>query len=477
MFKKIISYSFGLYAAALFGSITRVLVKSLIAKTLGKEALGAYAYYATVMVLATSILAFGLKRSVAKLVASRKEEPLFAPLVSAVMTIFIVASLILGGAALLLNGRLDWVYVLILVGVGPATLFDVACATLRGQFDQRREVSALLLSVVVQAGCILALVLLSRDMHAPVWGLATSYVLLGLATTAYFMRRYRGVWRLSSLPGIFTSQDFKLLMALTAPIWITEILGFISQQADALIVQGQLGYSALAEYAAAFTFIGLMDQPISVLSRVFLVTFAGGYYNDFEQYKQVTSINLLMFSAMGFGLALAASPLTPIFFTTAFTMTPALVIILTATSIFNSVEVINSSLTIAQDYPQANRNAKIIALVFYLPLAFFLTARYQVFGAAWSNVASWGIYTFVHALYMRRRMPEHGIHTLRTMAIGMGLYAGVIAVYWFTRTAWMMLAAVPVYFILGHFLKLWNLVSLPGMLYRLLPQKPKARSI
>jgi O-antigen/teichoic acid export membrane protein len=220
-----------------------------------------------------------------------------------------------------------------------------------------------------------------------------------------------------------------------------------------------------------------MDQPISVLSRVFLVTFAGGYYNDFEQYKQVTSINLLMFSALGFGLALAASPLTPIFFTSAFTLTPALVIILTATSIFNSVEVINSSLTIALDYPQANRNAKIVTLVFYLPLAFFLTARYQVFGAAWSNVAAWGIYAFIHAMYMRRRLPKHGAYALRTMALGTGLYIGVIVVYWITRSPWMMLAAVPAYFILGHFLKLWNLVSLPAMLYRLLPQKQKARSI
>ncbi len=471
MLRRIISYSVGLYAAALVASVVRLLVKSLVAKTLGKEALGAYAYYTTVMVLASALLDIGLRRAVAKHVAASKEESLFAPLVSAVMSMFVVAAFLLSGVALLVRGRLDWIYVLVLVGAAPATLFDVACATLRGQFDQKREIAALLIAALVQTACILALVLLVRDPRAPVWGLTLAYVLLGIAIVAYFRRRYRAVWRLPRLPAVFASPEFRLLMGLSAPLWIANLLGFASQQADSLVVKARLGYGALAEYSAAFAFIGLMDQPITVLSRVFLVTFAGGHYGDLDRFKQVTSINLLLFSLLGFGIALVAFPLTPVVFTAAFTLTPALAVILTTTSVFNSVEVVNSSLTIARDYPQANRDAKLIALLVYLPLLFVLTARYGVFGAAWSNVVSWAVYAFAHAVLMRRRLPEHGAHALRTLSLTASLYLCVIAAYWLVGSPWVIVGALPVYLGLGQLLRLWNLLTLPGLALRLLPAR------
>jgi O-antigen/teichoic acid export membrane protein len=214
-----------------------------------------------------------------------------------------------------------------------------------------------------------------------------------------------------------------------------------------------------------------MDQPITVLSRVFLVAFAGGHYADLDRFKQVTSVNLLLFSLLGFGIALVAFPLTPIVFTAAFTLTPALAVILTTTSVFNSVEAVNSSLTIARDYPQANRDAKLVSLVVYLPLLFVLTARYGVFGAAWSNVASWAAYALAHAVLMRRRLPEHGAHALRTLSLTASLYLCVIGAYWLVGSPWVIVAALPVYLGLGQLLRLWDVLSLPGLALRLLPAR------
>jgi O-antigen/teichoic acid export membrane protein len=158
-----------------------------------------------------------------KHVAASKEESLFAFFVSAVMSMFVFAVFLLSGVALLVRGRLDWIYVLVLVGVAPATLFDVACATLRGQFDQKREIAALLIAVLVQTACILALVLLVGDPRAPVWGLTLAYVLLGIAIVAYFRR--------ASGPsgGCPAAGDLRVarppLLGLSAPIWMATSSG------------------------------------------------------------------------------------------------------------------------------------------------------------------------------------------------------------------------------------------------------------
>jgi O-antigen/teichoic acid export membrane protein len=471
MFKKVLSYSFGLYAAALFASAVRILVKSMVAKTLSKEALGAYSYYNTLLILGGAILAFGLKRSIAKEVAARKEERYFAPLVAAVMTMMAAASLALTGAALLLHQQIDWIYVLILIGVGPATLFEIATATLRGQFDQKREVGAIMIAVIIQAVCITLLIFLTHNTRAPVWGLTIAYVMLSLGILIYFKGRYAAHWQPRQLWQEYHSIEFRTLLVFSAPLWMSDILGIVGQQADQLIVQGQLGFSVLAEYAAAYTFIGLMDQPMTILSRVFLVTFAGGYYHELKQYKQVASLNLLLFSLIGLGLIAISVPLTPILFTSEYTLVPTLVMILTVSSVINSMEVINSSLTIARDYPQANRDAKLWSTAIYIPAAFLLVARFGVIGAAWSNVVSWAGYTLIHAIYMRKMLPNHSVNAIRTLLLGCALYLITIYVLWLGKSPWLVLAVIPIYLGVGQLLRLWDLATIPVLARRLLPEQ------
>jgi O-antigen/teichoic acid export membrane protein len=358
---------------------------------------------------------------------------------------------------------------LILIAVGPAILFDTACSTLRGQFDRNREVIALLIGAVTQAACVTVVVLLTWDARAPVWGLTIAYVLLALSTLAYFRKRFAAAWQPEQLWQTYQSGQVLSILTLASPLWVSDILDIVINQADQLIVQGRLGYNALAEYAAALTFIGLSEQPITILSRVSLVTFASGFYNEFEQYKQVTSLNLFFFTVLSLGVVALCAPLTPVLFTSAYTLVPLLVMILSTSCVMHSVEVINSSLTIAQDYPQANRNAKIWITVLYIPLAIFLVSSFGVYGAAWSNVAVWTGYALIHALYMRKRLPLHAQHTFRSLLLGSVLYFGVIGAVWLLKSSWWALPAIPVYLGLGQLLGLWDLVKIVQLARRLLP--------
>ena len=469
MLKKVVAYSFSLYSAALFASLLRVLVKSYIAKDVGKEALGMYSYYMTLLLLGSAVLAFGLKRAVAKQVAAEKEEQHFAPLVAGVMALAAAASLVLGVLAVLLYGRIETVYLLALVSVGPMTLFELATATLRGQFDQRREVGALIIAVLVQAGCVVAASQLLHIEQAPVLGLTLAYGLLAVGVLFYFIRRFPYCWRPSNLAAEYRSAGFRLLLALSAPIWISDILAIVGHQADQLIVQGRLGYGALAEYAAAFTFIGLMDQPMTVLSRVFLVTFAGGHYHDPEPFYQASGLNLALFSLLGFGVTMVAYPLTPLIFSPEFSLTPVLVLILSISSIFNSVEVMNSSLAIARDYPRANRDARLWTTVLYIPLAFWLVSRWGVIGAAWSSVFSWACYGVLQAFFLRVRLPAQALASLRQMLLGTGLYMAALAVVWLSGSGWLILLVAPLYYGLGQLLKLWDVRLAVEIFRRLKP--------
>ena len=400
-----------------------------------------------------------------------RKKSLFAPLVTGVLTFFVAAWLILTVTAGILHQKLDWIFVLILLAVGPATIFELATSTLRGQFDQKREVAALLIAAVLQAACILLLIQLTHSYQAPVWGLAISYILLGLGVLLYFGRRYAGEWKPAQVLGFYRSGSFRSLILLAAPLWTVDILGILSNQSDQLILRNRLGYSALAEYAAAFTFIGLMDQPITILSRVFLVTFAGGYYNEYNHYRQVTSLNLAFFSILSFGVIAISRPLTPILFTSEYQMVPYLVMILSITNIISSIEVVNSSLTIAVDYPQANRNAKLFTTLVYIPSAILLVSRFGIYGAAWSNVGSWLGYALLHAFYMRKRLPDHSRYAMRSFMISTTLYTGTIFALWYFKSIWLILAAVPVYLLLGQVFRLWDLSQLPQLARRLMPER------
>lgn len=469
MLKKVLSYSFGLYVASLFSSFMRIAVKSLIAKEAGKEALGAYAYYMTIIMVGSALLAFGIRRAITKHVASSPEEDQAAPLVAAVTVMAVAASLLLAGAGLALQTALDWVYVMALVSVGPYTLYEVARATLRGQMDQKREIGAILLGVVVQAACVLLFIIFLPGSRAPVWGLTTANLLLAAGITVYLWRRSRSQWQPGRLVQTFQSAPFRSLLLLAAPLWVTDILGIVGSQADQIIVQGRLGFEMLAEYAAAFSFIGILDQPITIMSRVFLVTFSGGYYSDLRQYKQVASFSLAFFSLLGLAVVAISAPLVPVIFTSQYTLVPLLVAILSVTCIFNSVEVLNTSLTIAVDYPRANRDSKLWATVLYIPLLFVLVWRFGVIGAACGNVLSWGLFAVVHALYMRKRLPGHAAHTLRTMIPGALLYTGAVALVLLVGSIWLTPFVMVAYIGLGHLLRLWDLRQAPDLIRRLLP--------
>ncbi len=471
MLKKIFSYSAGLYIVSLFASVMHILVKSLIAKTLGKEALGAYAYYMTVVVLGSSLLAFGLKRALAKHVAANQEEDSFAPIVLLLVGFALGISLLLAAVGLALQHLIGWLYVLVVLSVGPFTLFDLARSALRGQFDQRREIVLAALGVIIQTASVGLFVLLGRDTRSPVWGLVSANILLAVGIVFYFIQRYRRFWTPDRLTQVVQSSGFHSLLALSAPLWITDILDIVGHQTDQLILQGKLGFSAMAEYAAAFTFIGILDQPITVMSRIFLVTFAGGHYADIDQYKRLSSLNLAFFSALGFLVVAITEPLTPILFTKAYTLVPLLVAILSTSCIFNSIEVLNSSLTIAGDYPQANRNAKLWITAIYIPLTFWLVSHFGSVGAAWSNVASWGGYSLVHAFYMRRRLPQHAAFTFRELGLGAALYSAGIWSAWALGSPLMTLLILAFYLGLGQLLRLWDLRELPDLIRRLLPER------
>jgi O-antigen/teichoic acid export membrane protein len=233
----------------------------------------------------------------------------------------------------------------------------------------------------------------------------------------------------------------------------------------------------LAEYAAAFTFIGLLDQPLAVLSRVFLVTFANGVYTEVEQYRRVSSLNLVLISTMGMAVSILSVFFTPIVFTDEYQMTPMLVTILSTAFVFKAVEVFNTALTIAKDYPQANRNAKFWSTGLYLPLALFLVLRFDVVGAAWGHVAFWAGYALVHALYMRRRLPGHASFSLRQMVVATVLYIGLTWATWALNLGWFALLAVPLYLGGGQLLRLWDLTLVLELMRRLLASRSPLDSV
>jgi O-antigen/teichoic acid export membrane protein len=472
MFKKIASYTVGLYLTTIFASLVRLGLKSLIAKTIGKEAFGVYGYFSSAITVGVSLLGLGLARALAKHVASSsKQGKAYGHIVSTSLVIIAALSALLVGAAFALRGSIEEVWFYILIGVGPATVLHVAQATFRGQFERNLELITNLLSALVQGVVVALFIFLVHTQLSPVIGLASANILIMVLIFGYFIITQRKSWSFSVVRSALVSGEYRDVMGLAMPLWFASVVGVLSTQADVFIVEGQLGFEVLAEYAAAFTFVGLLNLPTKVLSRMFLVTFASGYYTDFEKYKRVASVNMAFITTIGLVVTVLAIPLTPIVFTDEYTRAPLLAAILSVAFVFKAVELLNSALTIAMDFPKANLYSKLWTLVVYLPLAFFLVRSLGVYGAAISNVFSWGGYALIHAWYMRKDYRQYAQHTFFLTIIGTILYSLTIALAYWISTYWIVLVALPLYLGLGHLFRLWDLTTFPGLVYRLLPEK------
>ncbi len=472
MFRKIASYSIGLYVTVMIAVVIRVLIKSIVAKTLGKEALGAYAFFANAQDMGISILAFGLINTVAKQVAAAsKTKSDYGQIVAAVMALLAGLSILLASIALFLRNQLDWVWVCILISTGPVTLLCIAQSTLRGQFKRNHEFAVVFIGIGLYGVCVISMTMFAPGLKAPVIGVVIANLLTAAIILAYFIRRQPAYWQLARLRQCYVSTKFHHLLHLAAPLWITDILVNLNHRLDLFILEGQLGFLPLAEYAAAFTFVGLLIRPLTILSQMFMVVFAKGFYTDPEKFRRASSLSLASITTLGLVVTVISIPLAPIIFTKEYTLTPTLVAILSLAYVFKSVEALSTALTISQDYPQANRNATIWNTILYLPLAFFLVSRFGVIGAVWSNVFSWAGFALIHALYMRQRLPVHGAYAIRQMLLGAVLYIGTIWIIGVMNASWLILAIVPAYLGLGQLLHLWDLTEIPDLVYRLLPDR------
>jgi O-antigen/teichoic acid export membrane protein len=470
MIRRLVSYSAALYAMVILASVVRVGLRALIAKTAGMEALGAYAFFGTAIVIGTTITAVGLRRSLTKFVVAEGETAGAGREVSAIMALFVALSLVLWGCGLALRQFVDPVYFFVFIGLGPAVILELARAAFRGQFDQGREILLLASSLVAQALFIGSATLLFDSAQAPLWGAAAASLVVAAAVVGYFLHRYTAAWRFGALAETCRSARFSGLVALSMPIWVFELIGLFSHYADQVILQQSLGYTAMATYAAALTFLGLLDQPLAILSRISLVAFSGSQYTDAEPYQAGTSLNVMAFSVLGLAITALSIPFTPIIFTEEYTSVPTLVAILSVACIFQSAEVFNSSLTIARDFPGVNRDASIVTAVLCLPLAYVLVQSAGVIGAACSYTASWSIYAVVQALLMGRKLPLHAAMTLKLMCASALLYGLAVAAICRMETAWSFVAIAPAFLLAGHVLGIWNLKDVRGLV-RLLQQK------
>ncbi len=469
MFRKFITFSAGLYASTILAALVRVGLKSLIAKTIGKEGLGTYAYFVSLTTIGSSVLAFGLGRVLTKHVAADQRNGNHGRLVAAVMSGLVAISILLtliAGVGLPYLWAANPVYFFVLIALGPMVLFQMGRAVLRGYLDRNREAIAALAAGGVRLVLVSLTVLLMGTAISPVVGLLATYLLLAAGMLLYLGFRYPGQW--SKWPHAIRDPEVRQLLALAVPLWMTDVMAIVGRQADRVIVQGKLGYSSLAEYSAAFTFINLLDQPLSVMSRMFLVTFASGFYNSAEQYKVISAVNLAFITCIGLLASILAVPLTPLLFTGEYKAVATLTAILSVAFVFKSVEMLNTAQTIVIDYPQANRNAKAWTVAAYLPTAYLLTRYFGIIGAAISYVFSAACYAFVHAMFMKRRLPRHATCTLNKMVWGLVLYSVTLGVLLLLPNIYLGLMLIPAYLAAGHLFHLWDMVEFGRLAKRLL---------
>lgn len=456
MVRKFSSYALGIYAALFIGSVIGVVTKSIIAKELGKESFGLYTYFVSLTVVSASVFSLGMSDILTKVTAEQKpysnDFNRFG--IALVFGVTLVAVI----AGILLAGLIEPIYVMALFALGPAALLPVATSVFRGELSTKREVSYRLLRRVAELGfvALLVVVLAIRDEMVAVyavvasWYLTTLYLLFLMKKRDLFIspRRFVDVAR---QPWLRTHIVFSV------SLWLAEVVTILGSQADSLIVGNALGFVELGEYGAALLFYGLVLQVLHVLANLFVTMFPRDNNKDLPNYQRIFNMNALLIPLIGMGTLLFIPLLSPVLLDDTYRLVTPLFAVLSFALVFRSLELPNRALAITIDKPQVNMQATLASIAIYLPTLWILVNRLGLLGAALSQVIFWALYSTVQAFLLRRHLPGHAAHGVRTALVGFGVYAVAIGAFLALADPTLRVIVPPLLYAgLGHLLRLWD---------------------
>lgn len=447
--RDIYRYAGTLYAVNLAASGLTFVVMILVSRAISKEAMGTYSLFLAYFYILVAFSGFGISQSLVKHIAERRVDLReLHSLLAGVLTVMTV--LFIGvGASLVYYGQpvLGWA----LIGIPPYHLFDYAMSYSRGHLWRNRESLIYLGSSLTNSLFIFVSIGVFHEQWGPIYGQVFSTYAVALVLIALFFVHRRG----HSVNFARIRRDWpRGFIGIAAPLFIASAIYSLADVADRFIIEHYLGLAVLGEYFLAMSFLGIVDKPIGLLSRVLLSHFSGVRANDpaYRQAEVVTRLirlNLLLLPTFALAVVATIPLVLPHFLNKDYGAAFAVMAIASSVVAIKCVEVVNSPLAIAHNTPMTNAYSQMGSMVIYIPIAALLADRFGIAGVAAAIVLRWLVFATYQMLHMRRRK----VVTASGSLLLRGLAAYVCAIALFPSAPW---AMVPMYLLAGTALQLWS---------------------
>jgi O-antigen/teichoic acid export membrane protein len=454
--RRFSNYALGIYFTVFIGSAAGIVIKSLVARELGKESLGMYTYFISLNVISGIVFNLGLPSIITKVIAEnqpyqRKLSAFSINLMLAIMALGAILSVVLWG-------RIDPVYSFSLLVLGPSALMPVVTAVFRGELTARDEIIYRLLRRISELLLILVFVIVLQqktDFSPLIAGAVSWYVATALAVWMIFRRGL--VAGFQSFVDILREPWLRTNLILSAALFLGNALTIIGGEVDKLIVGNFLGFADLGEYGAAILFFGLLGQVLEVVSGLYITIFPRDDNKTLPKYNKYTWVNLLCLPLIGLSTLLAIPFLSPILLGDGFVLVVPIFTLVSFSFVFKGIEMSNQALAIAIDKPYLTMQSTIWGIMIYVPLLYILVSNLGVYGAAIGQSFFWALYSIFQMYLLRKDAPEHMrscasmlLRTLLVYCIALGVYFMV------GETVWRYILPIVVYIVLGHVMNIWD---------------------
>lgn len=456
MYSQILSYSAALYAASYVTAFLSIGLTAILARHLGAEALGEYAFYSIIYSLGQVICSFGLPRTLIKYMAEGKEDRtnlytlyfLFSLGLTAVTTMVAVVTAPFASATI----------VLAIATTGPCVCIGLTTSILRANFEKSKEIGILwATSLLVFCSTLILLVSFPHLDHLiPILGTTIAYAIITVTVLWYFYKFLISPYR-DSLNIQHLYKLAKRLSSFSFPLWTSSIGSHANEHIDQYAVKYLMGSGALGEYYLAIRIFEFLEKPITILSKVLMATFSTPEGKSIDVYKNILNLSHAVFPFLALS-AVAATPwLVPLLYTDRFLGVAIIFSVMSIAFAFKGIETVNGIITITQNHPYINQRSQLTALPINTLGLYALVQAFQAMGAATAKGFTRGVYAFLHTYLMKKVLPEQARFSQLTCVKSLLLYLGVLGGMLWARHPAVWVVGPFLYLVAGHCLRIWNL--------------------
>ena len=438
--REIIRYAGTLYGANVAASFVTFGLTILISRDISRADLGLYGLFQAYFLFGAYASGLGLAPATVKWVASGSiDDGEFLTFIATRLA-GISALLYIGSALAYALGMP--ILAVALVALPPYHAFNIALSAARARLWRRREAGLLVVASLATSAWIFGLLFVNHTYWAPVLGQVVGAYTTALVVLAYGLQRPHprlkrpGAWR-------------RAFWQTAIPVFLGSSVFAVGELADRLVIKHVLGLPSLGIYVLALTLFNVLNKPVHMLSRVLLSHFSqindgGGH----AKAPEIVRVNLAVLPLMGLTAAAVLPWVIPALLNRNYTLAFPVFAILTVVILIKAVELVHSSLAVAQDSAGSNMRAQMAALLAYASVVFFLAHRFGLIGVAWAIVLRWTVLALVQRYDMKRR----GVDALPFNLLVRAAVSYLTALSFFAIAPWFMGIA---YLIIGAALRLW----------------------